>query len=141
LSFAIAPARSTCTLLNDQDYLYDLNGNLTSLTDRRGFETTFAYDLLDRRTTRTNPLTDAETFAYDARDNLVTFTTAKGDPITSVYDDLNRPTGTTTPDNVLAFTYDAASNMLTAADDDSDLSFSPCRPSRSMQRPAALSPR
>ena len=81
------------------------------------------YDLVNRVTTRTNPLLEDAFFTYDSRDNLETITDPKPQVITNVFDELSRLTSVTTPDNTITLTYDALSHVLTADDDDSSLSF------------------
>ncbi len=46
---------STSTQINKADYVYNLVGNRTSLTDRRGHQA-FGYDQLDRTTSASHPL-------------------------------------------------------------------------------------
>jgi RHS repeat-associated protein len=47
-------------------YGYDLNGNLTSVTDEISRVTSYVYDASNRRTSWTNPRGDVETYAYNS---------------------------------------------------------------------------
>lgn len=59
---------ATSTQINKADYAYNVVGNRTSLTDRRGAQN-FGYDDLDRLTSATHPVTLDQTFSYDAVGN------------------------------------------------------------------------
>ena len=78
-------------------FAYDPNGNLLSVTDAASRQTTYAYNSMDRLTTRTDPLTHAETYQYDANGNLTQVTDRKSQVTTFTYDGLNRRTVTTYP--------------------------------------------
>lgn len=59
-------------LVNQADYVYNLVGNRTQLTDRRGPQS-FGYDDLDRLTSASHPLLGTpQGFAYDAVGNRTT---------------------------------------------------------------------
>jgi RHS repeat-associated protein len=63
---------ATSTQINKADYVYNLVGNRTSLTDRRGNQA-FGYDQLDRLTSASHPLLlDPQAFVYDPVGNRTT---------------------------------------------------------------------
>ena len=112
-------------------YTYDLNGNLTSTTDPLNHATSYAYDVLNRKTSMTLPATAAgasvTTYAYDAAGNL----TGTTDPLAHVtsydYDALNRKirmtqppptTGAAAP--VTTYAYDASGNLTAMTDPDAN---------------------
>jgi RHS repeat-associated protein len=101
-------------------YAYDAAGNQVTLTDADHNTTTMIYDALNRMVQEINPLGNSSTFAYDAANLLATSTDADGHVIVYNYDALDRKTGATWLSfditvNVQTFTYDAAGNQLTAA--------------------------
>jgi RHS repeat-associated protein len=104
-------------------YEYDASSNLISITTPSSAKTVFQYDSLNRLSRVTNSLGEVTNFSYDRRGNLASKTNAKGQSITYIYDALNRLIRKTKPDDVTAFSYDAKGNMLSAADNDSNLSF------------------
>jgi RHS repeat-associated protein len=80
-------------------YVYDLAGNMTQMTDSKGANYAFGYDLLNRKTSATYPLPapyNAEAFTYDIAGNLSTYTPPYYFWIkTFGYDNRNRPTSAT----------------------------------------------
>ena len=50
---------------------YDAVGNLLSVTDPEGNETSYQYDRLDRQVTVTDPLGNTSTEEYDADGNVI----------------------------------------------------------------------
>ena len=79
---------------------YDEAGNQISQIDALNRTTTYSYDNLGRRTSRTLPGTQSESFGYDPEGNLISHTDFNGLTITNGYDQMNRMTnrcgGTTT---------------------------------------------
>ncbi|MEV8631248.1 RHS repeat-associated core domain-containing protein [Streptosporangium sp. NPDC051023] len=80
------------TVHNDTSYVYDLDGNLTTITDAKGKARTFTFDWLGRRTTATDPDAGTSTTGYDATGNLLWNIDGKNQKISYTYDDLNRRT-------------------------------------------------
>jgi RHS repeat-associated protein len=125
-------SRPLCFLLNRQttakdprggvtSYTYDAAGNRLTLTDPDANTTTMAFDALNRLTQQTDPLNHSATFVYDAGSRMTSTTDHDGRRRDFTYDALNRETvekwvvsGSTT--NTRTYTYDAAGNQLTAAD-------------------------
>jgi RHS repeat-associated protein len=106
---------------NDQniivDVAYDKAGRMLSLRDPNGKLTTFAYDLLDRRTSKTNPINKVWATSYLENVNGTTVTQLldpNGVLTKRNYDRLGRPTvidysnPSDTP--TVVFTYDASGN-------------------------------
>ncbi len=56
--------------LQNYQYVYDANGNLTKATDSYAKTTTYAYDALNRLWSATDPLQSVSSFTYDAADRL-----------------------------------------------------------------------
>lgn len=93
--------RKLCT-----SYTYDTSGRVVTMTDGRGYVTTYAYDSMDRvvdveldpATTCSPTLSDCETFtyAYDGEGNMTSRTSPAGNTNYS-YDRLNRQTLQQTP--------------------------------------------
>ena len=71
---------------------YDWNGNnrLTGITDDNGNRTSFGYDDLNRRTSKTNADTTQHLYAFDRDHNLVQMTDPNGTVVEKSYDALNR---------------------------------------------------
>lgn len=103
-----ANAVSTAGALNENDYeayVYDANGNRTSLRKRDGSTLTFAYDALNRMTSKIVPertgLGTTHTrdvyYGYDARgqQTYARFDSASGQGVTNVYDGFGRLTSAT----------------------------------------------
>lgn len=73
-------------------YIYDLQGNLTQVTDALGHVTRIGYDPLGRKTWLDDPSMGYWTYLYDAVGNLSAQTDAEGQTLTFAYDALNRLT-------------------------------------------------
>lgn len=71
-------------------YEYDLNDQLTHLTDSQNNEKWFAYDGLKRKTFMNDPDRGVMHFVYDDASNLSETTDAKGQRISYTYDGANR---------------------------------------------------
>jgi RHS repeat-associated protein len=109
-------------------YSYDAAGNVTSLTDPVGNTTAWVYDGLDRVIEETNELEDTRYFSYDAASRLVERTDRNGRVTEYGYDNLGRMIEERWVDGQTTlytanYTYDAASRLLTAADDFSSYEY------------------
>lgn len=71
-------------------YGYYPSGNKTSQKDANNHTTTYVWDKLNRRTSRTLPLGQTETTTYDAVGNKKTLTDFNGKTTTFAYDAMNR---------------------------------------------------
>jgi RHS repeat-associated protein len=114
----------------ETSYTYDAAGNLKSLTDPVGNATTFGYDSLHRLVEERDALGGARTFEYDSVGNLTRRIDRNGRLIEYSFDALDRLTkeqwGTADPNDTefaLTFTYDAASNLVTATDPNSTYTY------------------
>jgi YD repeat-containing protein len=102
----------TDPLGHSESFAYDLAGNLTGLTDRKGQGTTFGYDALNRRMGAT--YADATvTSTYDAVGRLTRATDSAGGTITNAYDTLDRLTSQTTALGTVGYTYDVLGRRTT----------------------------
>lgn len=71
-------------------YEYDLNGNLTKVTNPRGFAATFAYDAANRAITITDAKGNSVAYAYDKVNNRLSVKDRNGNITAKAYDELNR---------------------------------------------------
>ncbi len=71
-------------------YQYDLNDQLTRITDSQNNVKTFTYDSLKRKTFMNDPDRGVMHFAYDDASNLIEMRDAKAQRITYAYDGANR---------------------------------------------------
>ncbi len=109
---------------------YDFDNNLVSITDPVGNITNFAYDARARLVAETDPLGSTTSYSYDAVDNL-TSKLDRNERVTSfTYDDLDRLVSEVwqsgagfQPANVISYSYDQNSNLLSVSDQFSALSF------------------
>jgi RHS repeat-associated protein len=101
-------------------YVFDAASNQVNLIDSVNNKTTFVFDALNRLITQTDPLGHSATFAYSATDRLTSTTDRLGRRRDLSYDALDRQIGETwvsgSTVNTLTYTFDAAGEMLTAAD-------------------------
>jgi YD repeat-containing protein len=71
-------------------YAYDLNDNLTHITDSQGNQKWFRYDGLKRKLFMNDPDRGVMTYTYDDASNLASTLDAKAQAITYTYDGVNR---------------------------------------------------
>ncbi len=99
------------------NYAYDANGNILSITDADGHQTTYAYDEHDRLASVTDASGNTARFFYDARNNLIGIMDPNENETTLAYDLTNRLTRLVRPEGgVIEFEYDAAGNQTAATD-------------------------
>jgi YD repeat-containing protein len=72
------------------EYTYDPAGNKLTQKDANNHSITYAYDNVNRRTSRTLPLGPTESFTYDAVGNMATRTDFNGKTTSFAYDSLSR---------------------------------------------------
>ncbi|WP_447726009.1 RHS repeat-associated core domain-containing protein [Sphingomonas koreensis] len=116
------PSTTTAGAVNASDYeqyAYDTNGNRTSLRKRDGRTIDYAYDALNRVTSKTYPSGGARAvhYAYDLRglQTAARFDSASGtDAVLSAWDGFGRQTSSTTAmggtSRTLTYQYDANDN-------------------------------
>jgi YD repeat-containing protein len=101
-------------LLNQEGYQYDVDGNLTQFTDRRGKVTSYRYDALNRRSfagfgTQAGPTYESTiNYTYDAGNRLTQAADSTTGPITRGYDNLDRLTSEAPLLGTVSYTYDSA---------------------------------
>jgi YD repeat-containing protein len=71
-------------------YAYDVQDNLTSVTDPNGNQTTYAFDDFGRMQSQLSPVTGTTSYTYEEAGNLITATDANQAITTRTYDALNR---------------------------------------------------
>ncbi|NRQ32984.1 hypothetical protein HII36_14205 [Nonomuraea sp. NN258] len=76
----------------DSSYGYDLNDNLTRMTDANGNVRTYTYDWLDRRTASSDPDAGTSSHGYDSAGRQIWSIDGNGQKISTTYDDLGRRT-------------------------------------------------
>lgn len=106
-------------------YQYDLDDNLTAITDAVGNTTHYQYDARNRVVQETDPLGRTTVYEYDVTDRLIAITDRLGRKTEYTYDDADRLLSETWvgDGNQFTFTYDAASNLVSASDEFSTLGF------------------
>jgi len=95
-------------------YAYDGHDNITQVTDAKGKATSFTYDDLGRKVSRTAPDTGFNGYGYDQAGNLVSASDAKGQTTSFTYDAMNRPVSQSysgTGGDIL-FAYDQGSHAI-----------------------------
>ncbi|MBU1944377.1 MAG: right-handed parallel beta-helix repeat-containing protein [Actinobacteria bacterium] len=104
-------------LEQEDHFVYDDDGNLTSRTDRRGKTWTYVYDEAGNMRCETDPLGKATTHTYDERGNRLSTTDALGNTTTWTYDAQSNMLSETDPlDGITSYTYDSMGRMLTSTD-------------------------
>ena len=111
-------ASSTDANGQQSSYAYDNRDNLLSVTDGNGHTTTFAYDHFGRMSNRTTANGDLWTFTYNIRGDRTSVKPSGRSSVGYRYDVIGRLTDQDRFSGDLStrrfFTYDAASNLLTA---------------------------
>ena len=120
---------SSQDILTDVLYAYDSNGNLISSTNRFSQSTlgsyiaaddrttTYEYDVLNRPTRATDPLSHSNYTTYDAVGNVLSIKDALGNLTKYEYDDLNRRTRVTDAEGHFTRTvYDVAGSVTAVID-------------------------
>jgi len=98
-------------------FTYDLVGNLTSITNPRGFKTSFTYDAVNRNTVITDSQGSTTNFEYDKVGNLIKTTDRNGNPTTNSYDELNRLIASINAENLKTqASYDKVGNPVQTID-------------------------
>jgi RHS repeat-associated protein len=111
--------KRTDALQNATALTYDANANRTTLTDPRSGLTRFSSEIMNRPSSRIDPLPSqkTDTFQYDIEGNLITYTDRKGQTTSSSYDALDRPSLVTFSDSsTITITYDAANRATQISD-------------------------
>jgi RHS repeat-associated protein len=94
-------------------YGYDLNGNVISITNGRGFTTQFNHDAADRNTVIIDATGNTVTMSYDKVDNLLAISDQKGHTTSYSYDSLDRVIKSTNPEGHFdSYSYDKVGNVV-----------------------------
>src|SRR5262249_44717489 len=109
----------------NQQFAYNAEDDLTSVTDPRGLVTAYQRNGFSDLTSLTSPDTGSSTYTYDSGGNRKTSTDARGSAGAFTYDVANRPTSAPftlkkVTEQTIAFSYDAGAygkNKLTGASD------------------------
>ena len=111
------PTRIQNALNNVTTMVYDVKGNLTSLTNAENETTTFTYTPKGQLATVVDPLTRTASFTYDGEGNLLTSTNTALEVVTQSYDAANRLFLLTDSLNrVTQFTYDSLDRVQEVRD-------------------------
>ena len=100
------------------EYRYNAQGNLTEITDARGYITTLTYNPLGDLIGEENALDHIFSYTYTASGNRASLTDANGATTYFAYDGLDRLIGIDypDPDADVSFTYDALGNRHNMTD-------------------------
>ncbi len=105
------------TPLTNESFSYDGVGNLLTKTDGNGHTSEFSYDLLNRRTTETDPLANTTSYSFDANGNVTELVDANGNSTVFVFDELDRMTQKNEPLGLTSsFAYDEKGNLTLKVD-------------------------
>lgn len=109
--------RMTNALGQEVEYSYDLQGNVTSFKDERGFVTAYEYDPRNRLIGQTDPTGAREAWVYDDFGSVVEYVDALGAKATNEYDDMHRlvrSVGLSGGETL--YEYDAVGNIIAMTD-------------------------
>jgi RHS repeat-associated protein len=111
-----------------ESYAWDLDNNVTSITDSVSNKTTLAYDHLNRETSESNQLGYSRTYVYNAASQLTQSTDRDGRVINYTFDNLGRETAEqwmngSTAVNTIAAAYDAANQLTSIGDSFSNYAY------------------
>lgn len=109
--------RMTNALGQVVEYSYDLQGNVTSFKDERGFVTNYEYDSRNRLIAQTDPTGARDQWSYDDFGSVIEYIDPMGATATNQYDEMHRLVkaiglsgGETT------YTYDDVGNVTSVTD-------------------------
>lgn len=102
----------------NQNFTFDANGNLTSITDALGNKTSYTYNpIFNKVTSIEDPLGNTTSFVYDSKGNLKTITDPKQQVTTFTYDafgELTQITDALNQNTLIA--YDSLGNLTSVTD-------------------------
>jgi len=100
----------------EQNFSYDLAGNLITATDQAGKSTSFCYDNAHRLTATIDPAQKATAYEYNARSQMTAVVDAIDQRYEFLYDALGRMTQEKKGSATQSFVYDAAGNRSQRTD-------------------------
>ena len=100
----------------EENFAYDLAGNLISKMDQAGKVTSFCYDNAHRLTSTIDPAQKTTAFEYNGRSQMTAVVDAISQRYEFVYDPLNRVTQEKKATATKSFVYDAAGNPTQRTD-------------------------
>ena len=99
------------------EYTYDLQGNVTSFKDERGFVTSYGYDSRNRLISQTDPAGGKEQWVYDDFGSVLEYVDQQGARATNTYDDMHRLVKSVSPSGgETTFEYDEIGNVIRVTD-------------------------
>lgn len=112
-------------LLNDAttNYTYDVEGNVTKLTDAEGNSTIFEYDALGRMTATVYADGSRDAYTYDALGQLTSKSTREGETIAYTYDEVGNLISMETFGSVALFEYDLLGRLIKKTTTDGSTSY------------------
>lgn len=103
----------------NQRLAYDGNGNVKTIKDSQGRNTTLFYDALDRVVSSTDPLNQTSYFEYDAGDQVTKVTDPRGKITTYAYDGFGQRWAQYSPDTgSTTYQYNASGQLTTVTRND-----------------------
>ncbi len=100
----------------EENYTYDLNGNLKTRSDTAAHTTTYDYDTSDRMVKMTDPLSQITQFYYNASSQMTKVKDALNQEYTYTYDPLGRVLSQSRNGQSTTFVYDAVGNPTSRTD-------------------------
>jgi YD repeat-containing protein len=100
----------------EENFSYDLGGNLITKTDQAGRVTTFCYDNANRVTSTIDPAQKATALEYNGRSQLTAVVDAINQRYEFVYDPIGRVSQNKKGNATMSFVYDASGNRSQRTD-------------------------
>ncbi|MFF2890592.1 cellulose binding domain-containing protein [Paenibacillus sp. NPDC057967] len=120
-------SKSKAILITDQlgnkiSYVYDVNGNLTEMTDALGQTLVWTYNGRSQVISHTDPEGRQMSYTYDGRGNLTSVTDGEGHVTSYQYNALGLPTSVILPDgSKIQVLYDGSGNPIEFMDADGSI--------------------
>ncbi len=110
------PEASTGAGRLEENFAYDLAGNVLTKTDQAGSVTTFCYDNVNRLTSTVDPTLKVTAYEYNARSQQTAVVDALSQRYEFAYDEVGRVTQEKQGTPMRSFVYDAAGNRTQRTD-------------------------
>ena len=105
------------------NYMYDVNGNMTKLTDANGHEVNYSYNNKNQLTKEIDALSNVITYNYDAAGNLIRRTNANGSSVAFSYDIIDRLIEKSYNGNIDKYEYNEEGNLIGAFNNNMSYTF------------------